>query len=332
MFALKVTALFLLLTKFAASQVSDTQELRQKPPPLLIWHGLGDAYDADGLISVAELAEKVNEGTYVYNVRLDNSTSGDRRATFFGNVTQQLESVCADLASHPIIGTAKEVNAMGFSQGGQFLRAYVERCNKPPVKNLVTFGSQHNGISKFQGCASTDWLCKGAEALLAGNIWSNFAQSGLVPAQYFRNPEDLESYLEHSNFLADVNNERKLKNEKYKENIASLTKFVMFVFDEDVTVHPKESGWFAEVNATSEVVTDLRERLLYKEDWLGLKKLDKKGGLVFKLTPGAHMRLSEKVLNETFKEYFSAALATNDSPPSMVGLGLQNVFGADRDP
>lgn len=40
---------------------------------------------------------------------------------------------------------ANGFNAVGFSQGGQFLRAYVERYNDPPVHNLVTFGGQHMG-------------------------------------------------------------------------------------------------------------------------------------------------------------------------------------------
>lgn len=281
------------------------QAHEQAPLPLLVWHGLGDSYDADGLSSVGDLAQEINPGTYVYNIRLSNTSSSDRRATFFGNVTEQVQAVCEDLATHPILSQAKSVNALGFSQGGQFLRAYVERCNTPAVHNLVTFGSQHNGIHKFQGCSATDWLCKGAESLLSANTWSDLAQGGLVPAQYFRDAEDLGSYLNHSNFLADINNERKNKHESYKKHMASLNKFVMFVFDEDVTVHPKESGWFADKNATSGVVTGLRDRNLYKEDWIGLRKLDEKDGLVFKTTPGKHMQLSEQALNETFRSYFA---------------------------
>lgn len=277
----------------------------QAPLPLIIWHGLGDSYDADGLTSVGDLAQEINPGTFVYNIRISNDSSSDRRATFFGNVTEQVQTVCDDLATHPILSKARSVNALGFSQGGQFLRAYVERCNTPAVHNLVTFGSQHNGIDKFQGCSTTDWLCKGAESLLSANTWSNFAQSGLVPAQYFRDPEDLGNYLNYSNFLADINNERKEKDQSYKTHIKSLNKFVMFVFEKDVTVQPKESGWFAEKNATSGVVTQLRDRELYKEDWLGLRKLDEKGGLVFKTTSGKHMQLSDEVLEETFRSYFA---------------------------
>ncbi|ORY10031.1 Alpha/Beta hydrolase protein [Clohesyomyces aquaticus] len=281
------------------------------PLPLIIWHGLGDNYAADGLKEVGDLANEVNPGTFVYNIRLDEDAGSDRTATFFGNLTLQLAQVCDDLATHPILSTAPAVNALGFSQGGQFLRGYIERCNNPPVKNLITFGSQHNGISKYQGCGATDWLCKGAMALLRSNTWSDYVQSHLVPAQYYRatnetTGEPTQEYLEHSNFLADVNNEREVKNETYAKNLASLDKFVMILFKDDTTVIPKESGWFAQVtNLTSGHVTELKDRTIYKEDWIGLKKLDEKGGLVFKTVEGGHMQLSDEDLEDLFKTYFA---------------------------
>ena len=196
------------------------------------------------------------------------------------------------------------INAMGFSQGGQFLRGYIERCNNPPVHNLVTFGSQHNGISEFQSCKTGDWICNGAEALLRSGQWTDFVQSHLVPAQYFRDPESLDDYIEHSNFLADINNEREMKNSKYKARLETLNRFAMFMFDEDTVAIPKESAIFAEVNITSGTVTPLQERPIYKEDWLGLKKLDEQGRLDFKSVPGQHMHLTDKILKRTFKEYF----------------------------
>ncbi|KAF2089453.1 alpha/beta-hydrolase, partial [Saccharata proteae CBS 121410] len=280
------------------------------PLPLIIWHGLGDNYAADGLREVGELAEKIHPGTFVYNIRLDNDAGSDRTATFFGNVTTQLQQVCDDLATHPILSTAPAVNALGFSQGGQFLRGYIERCNFPKVRNLVTFGSQHNGIAKFQACGATDWLCKAAIGLLRSNTWSSFVQNRVVPAQYYRSVNETtglasDEYLEYSNFLADINNERELKNRTYSDHLAELDNFVMFMFAEDTTVIPKETGWFAEVNETSNEVTHLRDRPIYKEDWLGLKKLDEKGGLVFKNITGGHMEIDEDVLSETFQEYFA---------------------------
>ncbi|KFX90359.1 hypothetical protein O988_08246 [Pseudogymnoascus sp. VKM F-3808] len=285
-----------------ARPATTTDDDFETPLPLIIWHGLGDSFTSAGMQEIGSLAESINPGTFVYNIHLGASASADQRATFFGNLTTQLEEVCADLAAHPILSTAPAVDALGFSQGGQFLRAYVQRCNFPPVRSLVTFGSQHNGITKFQTCGPSDWLCKGANAILRGGAWSAFTQSRLVPAQYFRDPEDMENYLENSNFLADINNERELKNEGYKENLKTLENFVMYLFDEDVTVVPKESAWFAEVNGTD--VTPLKERSIYTENWLGLKELDEAGKLKFLTVNGGHMRLNDEVLNSTFGNYF----------------------------
>ncbi|MCJ1249708.1 hypothetical protein MMC30_006934 [Trapelia coarctata] len=275
------------------------------PLPLVIWHGLGDNYKADGLRSIGDLAEEVHPGTFVYYIRLDPDPNADSQATFFGNLNDQVAQVCADLATHPILSTAPAINALGFSQGGQFMRAYVERCNNPPVANLVTFGSQHNGIAEFQNCKPTDWVCKGSQALLRGSTWTEFVQTRLVPAQYFRKEEELEKYLENSNFLADVNNERKIKNTTYRENMMKLEKFVMFMFGDDTTVIPKESAFFSEVNATTGEVTKLQDRPIYKEDWLGLKVLDEQKKLDFLVTEGGHMQLSDKLLKDTFNKYFT---------------------------
>ena len=264
--------------------------------------GLGDNYGAEGLRSVGDLAEAANPGTLVYYIRMDEDQNSDRSDTFLGNVSEQVAKACKDIADHPILSTAPAIDALGFSQGGQFLRGYVQRCNNPPIRSLVTFGSQHNGISAFKDCGATDWVCKGAMAMLRYNTWSAFVQSRLVPAQYYRDPEDYEQYLENSNYLADINNERAVKNPLYRKNLASLVNFVMFMFTEDTTVIPKETSWFEEVNGTE--VTPLRARTMYTEDWLGLRELDRKGGLKFRRAPGEHMRISEALLNATFKEFY----------------------------
>lgn len=131
-------------------------------------------------------------------------------------------------------------------------------------------------------------------------------QSRLVPAQYFRDPEDLEPYLESSNFLADVNNEREVKNLTYKENMKKLDRFAMYMFSNDTTVVPPQSAYFQEYNATSEEVTKLKDRDLYKEDWIGLKWLDERGRLEFKIAEGGHMQFAEGALEDCFERYFKA--------------------------
>jgi palmitoyl-protein thioesterase len=302
-------ALLAFTTAISASPLASNAASDDTPLPVVLWHGLGDNYAADGINDVAALIEETYPGTFVYPVRLADDPSSDRSASFLGNTTEQIEKVCADIAAHPILSTAPAIDALGFSQGGLFLRAYVERCNTPPVRSLVTFGSPHNGIADYAPCGTTDWLCKGAMALLHTNTWSSFVQSRLVPAQYYRSvdPETglpSDSYLEFSNLLADINNERALKNKAYAKNIATMEHFVLYEFANDTTVLPKESEWFAEVNVTSSEITPLKKRALYKEDWLGLRELDEKGGLIFKTAPGGHMQLGEEVLVDAFKTYF----------------------------
>ena len=307
-----------------------------KPLPLLIWHGLGDRYDADGLHTVGELAAKIHTGTQVHYIRVSDDGSDDQRATFFGNITQQSEEICSSLAANknltdPVSGIVR-ADALGFSQGGQFLRGLVERCEALSVRSLVTFGSQHNGIAQFQRCGTWDLLCKGAVALVGSNAWTDYVQSHVVPAEYYREVNKTtglptEGYLEHSHFLADINNEREEKKGVYKERLAKLEKFVMVVFEDDKTVVPKESGWFAEVNETSGVVTELREREIYKEDWIGLKKLDEKGGLVFESVEGEHMALKKRDLERTFKKYFGAERVVGESEAG----GRQQVLVSKND-
>lgn len=278
--------------------------------PVVIWHGLGDSSDADGLKDVAEVISEVHPGTYVHIISLaDASGSDDRTQSWFGNVNDQVDLVCHQLANDPILSTAPAINAIGFSQGGVFIRGYIERCGHwaPKVKNLITFGSPHNGLAEFRKCTGwTDFLCNAANLLLgSGLVWSDYIQHKVVPAQYYRPTGDYENYVEHSNFLADVNNEKKQKNQTYADNLAELEKFVMIIFEDDTVVVPKTSGWFTNFDVANNITTPLRERKLYKEDWIGLKKLDEKGALVFEKVPGQHMQLNEKDLVRLFKTYLA---------------------------
>jgi palmitoyl-protein thioesterase len=66
--------------------------------------------------------------------------------------------------------------------GGQFLRAYVERYSHAvaPVRNLITFGSQHMGISDLPVCSPTDILCQVSRRLAKQAVYGKWAQENLV--------------------------------------------------------------------------------------------------------------------------------------------------------
>ena len=64
--------------------------------------------------------------------------------------------------------------------GGQFLRAYIERYNNPPIHNLITFGSQHMGVSDIPPCRKYDFICQMARSAAKGAVYSNWAQQNIV--------------------------------------------------------------------------------------------------------------------------------------------------------
>ncbi|BFZ61425.1 hypothetical protein YB2330_002490 [Saitoella coloradoensis] len=296
-----------------AASLPSREDFGQKPLPVVIWHGMGDNYQGDGLLQLSNEIREIHPEIYIHTIYISTDPSSDRSATFFGCVDRQVEAVCEQLRDDPEL--AGGFDAIGFSQGGQFLRAYVERCNDPPVRNLITWGSQHNGIADMPACKDTDWVCKSARNIARSNVWGSYVRDRIVQAQYYRDPEDMENYLEYSAFLADVNNERGEKNATYAKNLATLENFVMLMFKDEQTVVPKETSWFAEKNVTSDDVTLLRHRPIYQEDWIGLKALDERGGLTFLEVPGEHMQISTEAWTKMAKEYLG--------PRKAVGSGLK---------
>lgn len=151
--------------------------------------------------------------------------------------------------------------------------------------------------------------------MLEGSRFSGWTQRNVVPAQYYRDPsagpEDWERYLEMSGWIADVNNDRKEKNQFYRERIVKrLTRMVMVMWRDDTTVVPKESAWFAELERDDDEeegvkrkVKWLKETDAYKEDWVGMKTLDKEERLEFLELDGGHMELEDEVLKEIFRVY-----------------------------
>ncbi|KAG0372528.1 hypothetical protein BGX24_000138 [Mortierella sp. AD032] len=251
---------------------------------------MGDSAHSKGMnevfASISELAPEI----FIHSISLAESESEDQRAGFFGNVNKQIEAVCEQLKSIPELEGG--FNAVGFSQGGQFLRAYVQRCNTPPIHNLITVGSQHGGVSDIPGCVNPDdSSCKLMRTIARSGVYSGYVRDHIVQAQYFKDPKKLETYLERNIFLPDINNELAVKNLTYATQLKSLNKLVMFMFMNDVTVKPKETAWFGFLDENGDSV-ELEEQEQYKQDWLGLKTMDQDGKLIFEVMEGEHMQFS----------------------------------------
>jgi palmitoyl-protein thioesterase len=94
-------ALSILTALVSTSPVDQTPLVKPpKPPtslPVVLWHGLGDNYQGQGLADIAELINATYPGTFVHSVYLDESSGEDRNKGFIGHLADQVGSDCVIL-------------------------------------------------------------------------------------------------------------------------------------------------------------------------------------------------------------------------------------------
>lgn len=271
--------------------------------PIVLWHGMGDC--CCNPLSMGRIKgdlESKLPGVYVRSLMIGENIAADTENGFMLNVNKQVERVCHKVRTDPKLKNG--YNAMGFSQGGQFLRAIAQKCPSPPMRNLISFGGQHQGVYGLPHCPGTSWiLCDYARKLLNYGAYEEWIQNNLVQAEYWHDPLQEDLYRNKSVFLADINQE-KIVNETYRINLMKLKNFVMVKFLNDSMVQPKESEWFGFYKpGQSKEIEPLQESELYLKDKLGLKQMDKGGKLHFISEVGDHLQVSEKLFNKIVDKF-----------------------------
>lgn len=107
---------------------------------------LPDSYDSPGLADLAnDIRAALGPSTFVYMIRTNNDSNADQKETLFGNMDNMLSKVAEQLRD--LDEFKNGFDAIGLSQGGVFLRGYVERYGLqdgyPRVRNLITLGSPY---------------------------------------------------------------------------------------------------------------------------------------------------------------------------------------------
>uniref|UniRef100_A0A182W825 Palmitoyl-protein thioesterase 1 n=1 Tax=Anopheles minimus TaxID=112268 RepID=A0A182W825_9DIPT len=214
----------------------------------------------------------------------------------------QIEMVCAELSKDDKLNNG--FNAIGFSQGGQFLRGLVQRCSTIRIRNLITLGGQHQGVFGLPNCPSlTSRTCERFRQLLNNAAYTNMMQNFLVQATYWHDPLNETKYKNSSTFLADINNERYI-NERYAENLRKLNKFVMVKFNQDTIVQPLETQWFGYyIPGQDKETQQLNETDLYIQDLIGLKEMDEDNKIVFLECEGNHLQFTKEWFREKLFVY-----------------------------
>ncbi|OCF38502.1 palmitoyl-protein thioesterase [Kwoniella heveanensis CBS 569] len=282
------------------------------PRPLVIWHGLGDTALSDGISGFIEDIKDIYPAIFVHSVQvpINGSLDDERRAGFWGNAEEQGRQGCEQLAS--ISELEGGFDAIGFSQGGLFMRYYVQYCNDPPVRNLVTFGTPHFGIAALIPCPTPPTLsCLLAARAARSGIYKPWTQRNLVQAAYFRDTERLDEFWEVNEFVRDLNGEKGKgqsagvsdgdDDKKWKgkngagKGLGGLETFVAIQFADDRTVSPAQSSHFGTYipgSKDKETIIPITDQPIYNQtDEIGLRKLNKAGRLKLLFCPGAHMEI-----------------------------------------
>lgn len=292
---------YLVLTVLAALA---SVQLSEAVLPIVIWHGMGDSCcNPLSMGRIKKMFEEELPGVYVNSLQIGNSESQDVENGFLMNVNDQVKEVCGKLAQDAKLQNG--YNSIGFSQGGQFLRAVVQRCPTPQMHNLVSVGGQHQGVYGLPHCpGANSTLCEYVRKALDYGAYIPFIQDHIVQAEYWHDPLNHQDYVEKSVFLADINNEKTF-NQQYKANLMNLTNLVLVKFLRDTMVQPKESEWFGFYKDGQDKVTvDMTQTELYQKDLLGLKEMEAAGKLHFLASDTDHLQFTEEFFKEKLIPFF----------------------------
>jgi len=277
--------------------------------PVVLWHGMGDTCCFPfSMGHIKRLIQKELPGIYVYSVMVGNNILEDEIHGFIGNVNDQIAQVAGKFLADEKL--ERGFNAVGFSQGGQFLRGYVEQYNKPPVGNLVTMGGQHQGVFGIPDCsAQNHTICEALRRIVDLGAYRPEIQEYSVQAQYWHDPLQEDLYKTKGIFMPAINNYGSY-NQTYKDNLLSLQNFAMVQFMNDTVVIPRESEWFGfYAPGQDKQVIPMEQTEIYLQDTIGLQELNKSGRLWQLECEGNHLEFSDEYfiqqiitpfLNQTF--------------------------------
>merc|ERR1712236_33392 len=152
---------------------------REGPTPIVLWHGMGDSCcNPISMGSIKNYLEDEISGVYVHSIMIGSNIIVDMESGFFRDTNRQVSEVCEMMANDPNLQNG--YNAIGFSQGGQFLRAVAQRCPDPPMNNLISLGGQHQGVFGIPSCDYEDEdvhnLCLVLRKAITQGAYSSYLQ------------------------------------------------------------------------------------------------------------------------------------------------------------
>jgi len=253
-------------------------------------HGL--LADTEAMSHIQKYVKNIFPDLYIKNVEV-----GDGRSdSMFLDINDQVKLFATQILNDTNLKNG--FNAIGHSQGGLLTRAYVERYNQYPVYNLISLAGPHDGVFGVPDfnyyCPDQDcpWLINIFDVLMNKSIVEYGLQIAFSFAAYWKNPLNYQGYLDNNIFLADINNERPVKNANYKKNLMSLNKYLLMYAEYDRIVVPQHSPWFEFFKIGQDIVVEqFNQTQQYTDDSLGLRTMYQQNKLIFTSAPCGHQEI-----------------------------------------
>ncbi len=255
--------------------------------PVAIFHGLGDSCLINpGMYS---FSGKIGKPLGVYAKCIE---TGGGPLDWITSFRHQAHKACENLKKDGNFDG--DFSVIGLSQGSLIARYIIESCDmKGRVKRYISIGGPQMGVGSFPQCTGGA-ICKVVDKVVDTFVYFKLIQSVIGPAGYFKDINNYESYLQYSTFLSDLNNEKDEKNNEYKKRMEDLEKVVLIKFTEDTMIIPRETAWFEFYESgNGKEVVPLEESRFYKEDYIGVRKLNEEGRINFVGVKGNHLQFSD---------------------------------------
>lgn len=269
-------------------QAGSEQSREEIYQPILIWHGMGDSCDGS-MTKINDLIERHVLNARVYCVSTPG-IAGDLLGSFWGDISAQINAVCTDISTQEDF--KRGYIGIGFSQGGLFMRALVQKCDVPVTK-LISIGGPQGGVISLPSChvPHLSIYCKVMDYIIDSIGFFSVVQRSIVQAQYLYSPTRESPFLEDINGGTTSSNVNGKQCHDYRTRISNLDRMVLFAFTDDTMIEPPESSHFGYYNEStgSIVLLDEQQHLLR---CLGLDTLLQRERLELRFIQGRHMEFT----------------------------------------
>nr|XP_056718720.1 lysosomal thioesterase PPT2 [Euleptes europaea] len=264
-----------LLAPFCALVVLLLFTLTASYKPVIVIHGLFDSPSDFG--DLLDFINETHPGTNVTVVDLFDRTESLKP------LWMQVEGFRQVI--YPIMQNAVNgVHLICYSQGGLICRAILSTMPDHNVDTFISLSSPQMG--QYGDTKYLKWLFpQHMKSNLYRLCYTQLGQDFSI-CNYWNDPHHRDLYLNNSNFLALLNDEKLNPNATaWKKNLLRIRKLVLIGGPDDGVIMPWQSSLFAFYD-DNETVKEMKSQLVYLEDTFGLKTLDARGDISFYTMPG----------------------------------------------